>query len=249
MKKVLLVLVSLAALAAIAGVLTGIFFPESLSASNRRIKGSGTIVTRTIPAPAFEKISASRAVKVIITEDQLRIGHPRHRHGPRQRQDPRTRSLERLGDHLRHGPRSRRHLARSLECRQHQRSRQGRRLLARSHKRLQDQGRRRGWRMPDQRLERRQDQTERPGRRRTGRTQLGLETRSRGVGRQTMEDRHLERRKRPDPLHRTTRRRGIERLLDPLRRRLLDRHHQIERRQRKPLTKPAPPTTTQSAKP
>ena len=37
--------------------------------------------------------------------------------------------------------------------------------------------------------------------------------------------------------------------LDPLRRRLLDRHHQIERRQRKPLTKPAPPTTTQSAKP
>ena len=76
MKKVLLVLVSLAALAAIAGVLTGIFFPESLSASNRRIKGSGTIVTRTIPAPAFEKISASRAVKVIITdeiEDRIRI--------------------------------------------------------------------------------------------------------------------------------------------------------------------------------
>ena len=111
-----MVLVSLAAIAAIAGVLTGIFFPESLSASNRRIKGSGTIVTRTIPAPDFEKISASRAVKVIITdeiedririeaddnlmdhivaeacgrratdqhrpEDQLRIGHPRHRHGP-----------------------------------------------------------------------------------------------------------------------------------------------------------------------
>ena len=76
MKKVLLVLVSLAALAAIAGVLTGIFFPESLSASNRRIKGSGTIVTRTIPAPDFEKISASRAVKVIITdeiEDRIRI--------------------------------------------------------------------------------------------------------------------------------------------------------------------------------
>ena len=76
MKKVLLGLVSLAALAAIAGVLTGIFFPESLSASNRRIKGSGTIVTRTIPAPNFEKISASRAVKVIITdeiEDRIRI--------------------------------------------------------------------------------------------------------------------------------------------------------------------------------
>ena len=76
MKKVLLVLVSLAALATIAGVLTGIFFPESLSASNRRIKGSGTIVTRTIPAPDFEKISASRAVKVIITdeiEDRIRI--------------------------------------------------------------------------------------------------------------------------------------------------------------------------------
>lgn len=76
MKKVLLVLVSLAALAAIAGVLTGIFFPESLSTSNRRIKGSGTIVTRTIPAPDFEKISASRAVKVIITdeiEDRIRI--------------------------------------------------------------------------------------------------------------------------------------------------------------------------------
>lgn len=76
MKKVLLVLVSLAAIAAIAGVLTGIFFPESLSASNRRIKGSGTIVTRTIPAPDFEKISASRAVKVIITdeiEDRIRI--------------------------------------------------------------------------------------------------------------------------------------------------------------------------------
>ena len=76
MKKALLVLVSLAAIAAIAGVLTGIFFPESLSASNRRIKGSGTIVTRTIPAPDFEKISASRAVKVIITdeiEDRIRI--------------------------------------------------------------------------------------------------------------------------------------------------------------------------------
>ena len=76
MKKVLLVLVSLAAIAAIAGVLTGIFFPECLSASNRRIKGSGTIVTRTIPAPDFEKISASRAVKVIITdeiEDRIRI--------------------------------------------------------------------------------------------------------------------------------------------------------------------------------
>ena len=76
MKKALLVLVSLAAIAAIAGVLTGIFFPESLSASNRRIKGSDTIVTRTIPAPDFEKISASRAVKVIITdeiEDRIRI--------------------------------------------------------------------------------------------------------------------------------------------------------------------------------
>ena len=64
MKKILLVLVFLAALTAIVGILTGIFFPERLSASNRRIKGSGTIVTRTIPAPDFEKISASRAVKV-----------------------------------------------------------------------------------------------------------------------------------------------------------------------------------------
>lgn len=53
MKKILLVLVFLAALTAIAGILTGIFFPERLSASNRRIKGSGTIVTRTIPARDF----------------------------------------------------------------------------------------------------------------------------------------------------------------------------------------------------
>lgn len=250
MKKVLLVLVSLAALATIAGVLTGIFFPESLSASNRRIKGSGTIVTRTIPAPDFEKISASRAVKVIITdeiEDRIRIEADDNlmdyivaeASGDELRIsiDPKINSVSNIhvtvtvpdNGKIRALEAS---SASEITCatalgaakisleassaRQHQRSRQGRRLLARSHKCRQDQGRCRGRRMPDQRLKRRQDQSERPGRHRTSRTQLGVKTCSGRVGRQTMEDRHLERRKRPDPLHRTTRRRGIERLLDPL---------------------------------
>lgn len=73
MKKVLF---SLTFLTVVAGCLIGFSFSENLFAANRRIKGSGTIVTRTIPASDFEKISASRAVKVILSDeikDRIRI--------------------------------------------------------------------------------------------------------------------------------------------------------------------------------
>ncbi len=72
MKKIALVTAILAALVSTAAYLTCVAIPVF----TQQIKGSGTVVTRTIPAPQFDAVSVSRAVKVMITDQtdgQIRI--------------------------------------------------------------------------------------------------------------------------------------------------------------------------------
>lgn len=70
MKNVLIVI---AALAIVAG--SGCLYTvASNRMSGKQIKGSGELVTRTIPAPDFNAIDASRGVKVIVTDQVSKIG-------------------------------------------------------------------------------------------------------------------------------------------------------------------------------
>lgn len=71
MKKVLLIAVLLGALLSMAAYITCVAVPFA----DKAVKGSGTIVTRTMPAPEYDGISTSRAVQVIVSDkaDQITI--------------------------------------------------------------------------------------------------------------------------------------------------------------------------------
>lgn len=71
MKRILLIAVVLCAMFSISAYVVCIAAPGVLF--GERVKGSGVIITRTMEAPAFEKIDAARAVKVIISESADKI--------------------------------------------------------------------------------------------------------------------------------------------------------------------------------
>lgn len=71
MKRILLIAVILCAMFSISAYVVCIAAPGVLF--GERVKGSGVIITRTMEAPAFEKIDASRAVKVVISESADKI--------------------------------------------------------------------------------------------------------------------------------------------------------------------------------
>lgn len=74
MKKILVVLLVLAALASVVGCILGATASRIFAADT--LRGSGKIVTRTIPAPEFHSVDVSRAVKVVLTDEpsgQIRI--------------------------------------------------------------------------------------------------------------------------------------------------------------------------------
>ena len=66
MKKILLIAVLLGALLSVTVYFVCIAAPSVFF--GKGLKGSGNIVTRTIEAPAFDRIDAARAVKVVITD-------------------------------------------------------------------------------------------------------------------------------------------------------------------------------------
>ena len=66
MKKILLIAVLLGAMLSVTVYFVCIAAPSVLF--GKGLKGSGNIVTRTIEAPAFDRIDAARAVKVVITD-------------------------------------------------------------------------------------------------------------------------------------------------------------------------------------
>lgn len=66
------VLIAIAALAIVAG--SGCLYTVASNRMNsKQIKGSGELVTRTLPAPDFNAIDASRGVKVIVTDQTSKI--------------------------------------------------------------------------------------------------------------------------------------------------------------------------------
>ena len=67
MKKILLIAVLLGAMLSVTVYFVCIAAPSVLF--GKGLKGSGNIVTRTIEAPAFDRIDAARAVKVVIAAD------------------------------------------------------------------------------------------------------------------------------------------------------------------------------------
>lgn len=72
MKKILLIAVLLGALISLGAYITCVALPLT----EKNLKGSGEIVTRTIPAPEFDAIASSRAVQVVISDqakDQITI--------------------------------------------------------------------------------------------------------------------------------------------------------------------------------
>lgn len=60
MKKLILIILALASLLAAVSC--------SVSVNTRRIKGSGRLATRSLPAPDFDAVSVSRAIQVVITD-------------------------------------------------------------------------------------------------------------------------------------------------------------------------------------
>ena len=66
MKKILLIEVLLGAMLSVTVYFVCIAAPSVFF--GKGLKGSGNIVTRTIEAPAFDRIDAARAVKVVITD-------------------------------------------------------------------------------------------------------------------------------------------------------------------------------------
>ena len=66
MKRILLIAVLLGTMITATTYFVCIAAPSVLF--GKGIKGSGNIVTRTIEAPAFDRIDAARAVKVVITD-------------------------------------------------------------------------------------------------------------------------------------------------------------------------------------
>ena len=66
MKKILLIAVLLGAMLSVTVYFVCIAAPSVFF--GKGLKGSGNIVTRTIEAPAFDRIDAARAVKVVITD-------------------------------------------------------------------------------------------------------------------------------------------------------------------------------------
>jgi len=72
MKKLSYLLLGIAAILITAGSLyavAGTIVAKNSDRAQRSISGSGTIVTRSVDAPDFDKIDASRAVRVVITDD------------------------------------------------------------------------------------------------------------------------------------------------------------------------------------
>lgn len=66
MKKILLIAVLLGAMLSVTVYFVCIAAPSVFF--GKGLKGSGNIVTRTIEAPAFDRIDAARAIKVVITD-------------------------------------------------------------------------------------------------------------------------------------------------------------------------------------
>lgn len=64
MKKILLIAVLLGALLSLAAYITCVALPLT----DKSVRGSGNIVSRTMPAPDFDGISTSRAVHVIVSD-------------------------------------------------------------------------------------------------------------------------------------------------------------------------------------
>lgn len=69
MKKILLIAVLLGALLSLAAYITCVALPLT----EKTVRGSGNIVTRTMPAPAFDGIVSSRAVQVIVSDKATEI--------------------------------------------------------------------------------------------------------------------------------------------------------------------------------
>ena len=214
MKKLLLIAVLIAACLSATAYVACVAAPLL----GKNIKGSGKIVAKTVPAPDFDGIEASRAVKVVISD--------------KVSENPLARRFERLEDHRRDDAQSRQIQHRGFERRQDQ-SRGGSRLLHhRNIERLEGRGLGRGRKLFARRIERIENHPRRFRRDVQGRHEFGIETQRRKIlGRQRL-DRHIERRQRFDRLQRKTHRQRIERLVGPLHGRLPDLAEQIERRQR-----------------
>ena len=69
MKKILLIAVLIGAMFSVSAYVVCVAAPLF----GKSIKGSGNIVTRTLPAPDFNAVDASRAVKVVISASDIRI--------------------------------------------------------------------------------------------------------------------------------------------------------------------------------
>ena len=247
MKKLLLIAVLIAACLSATAYVACVAAPLL----GKNIKGSGKIVTKTVPAPDFDGIEASRAVKVVISDkvSDIRIEaddnlidlvvvravkgklEATHDHRPGQRENPLARRFERLEDHRRDDAQSRQIQHRGFERRQDQ-SRGGSRLLHhRNIERLEGRGLDRGRKLFARRIERIENHPRRFRRDVQGRHEFGIETQRRKILGRQRHDRHVERRQRFDRLQRKTHRQRIERLVGPLLGRLPNFAGKVERRQ------------------
>ena len=245
MKKLLLIAVLIAACLSATAYVACVAAPLL----GKNIKGSGKIVTKTVPAPDFDGIEASRAVKVVISDkvSDIRIeaddnlidlvvvravkGKLEATLDQKVNNIQNARRFERLEDHRRDDAQSRQIQHRGFERRQDQ-SRGGSRLLHhRNIERLEGRGLDRGRKLFARRIERIENHPRRFRRDVQGRHEFGIETQRRKIlGRQRL-DRHIERRQRFDRLQRKTHRQRIERLVGPLLGRLPDFAGKVERRQ------------------
>ena len=255
MKKLLLIAVLIAACLSATAYVACVAAPLL----GKNIKGSGKIVTKTVPAPDFDSIEASRAVKVVISDkvSDIRIEADdnlidlvvvRAVKGKLEATlDQKVNNIqngnvtitvpangkifERLEDHRRNDAQSRQIQHRGFERRQDQ-SRGGSRLLHhRNIERLEGRGLDRGRKLFARRIERIENHPRRFRRDVQGRHEFGIETQRRKILGRQRHDRHVERRQRFDRLQRKTHRQRIERLVGPLLGRLPDFAGKVERRQ------------------
>ena len=256
MKKLLLIAVLIAACLSATAYVACVAAPLL----GKNIKGSGKIVTKTVPAPDFDGIEASRAVKVVISDkvSDIRIEADDNLIDlvvVRAVKGKLEATLDQKVNNIQNGnvtitvPANGK--IRSLDAssaskiigettlkagkffeRRQDQSRGGSRLLHhRNIERLEGRGLDRGRKLFARRIERIENHPRRFRRDVQGRHEFGIETQRRKIlGRQRL-DRHIERRQRFDRLQRKTHRQRIERLVGPLLGRLPDFAGKVERRQ------------------
>ena len=254
MKKLLLIAVLIAACLSATAYVACVAAPLL----GKNIKGSGKIVTKTVPAPDFDGIEASRAVKVVISDkvSDIRIEADDNLIDlvvVRAVKGKLEATLDQKVNNIQNGnvtitvPANGK--IRSLDASSASKiigettlkagkfsieasSAGGSRLLHhRNIERLEGRGLDRGRKLFARRIERIENHPRRFRRDVQGRHEFGIETQRRKILDRQRHDRHVERRQRFDRLQRKTHRQRIERLVGPLLGRLPDFAGKVERRQ------------------